>query len=109
MNRKPGKRRTYTGCTIFLLHTRYRELRRIPTSNVLLHPEGTSKNLATEDEFRSEPFWSSLIKEVFWALRSLLVFVFGQPGQLKYIEWPSFQSTQNAVFTVATELNSVKA
>ncbi|KAJ4973324.1 hypothetical protein NE237_006498 [Protea cynaroides] len=47
----------------------------------------------SEDEYRSEPFWSSLIKEAFWALRSLLVFLFEQPGQLKYIEWPSFQST----------------
>ncbi|XP_043695083.1 uncharacterized protein LOC122645783 [Telopea speciosissima] len=46
-----------------------------------------------EDENRSEPFWSSLIKEAIWALRSLLVFLLEQPGQLKYIEWPSFQST----------------
>ncbi|XP_042489717.1 uncharacterized protein LOC122069720 [Macadamia integrifolia] len=47
----------------------------------------------SEDEYRSEPFWSSLIKEAIWALRSLLVFLLEQPGQLKYIEWPSFQST----------------
>ncbi|XP_042482328.1 uncharacterized protein LOC122062748 [Macadamia integrifolia] len=47
----------------------------------------------SEDDNRSEAFWSSLIKEAFWGLRSLLVFLVEQPGQLKYIEWPSFQST----------------
>ncbi|XP_058079569.1 uncharacterized protein LOC131227773 isoform X2 [Magnolia sinica] len=46
-----------------------------------------------EDRLRPEPFWSTLIKEAFWGLRSLLVFLFEQPSQLRYIEWPSFQST----------------
>ncbi|XP_077230840.1 uncharacterized protein LOC143863927 isoform X2 [Tasmannia lanceolata] len=49
--------------------------------------------LRFEDESHSDPFWLSLIKEAFWALRSLLVFLIEQPSQLKYIEWPTFQST----------------
>ncbi|KAG5558562.1 hypothetical protein RHGRI_008490 [Rhododendron griersonianum] len=28
-----------------------------------------------------------------WALKSLFIFLLEQPSQLKYIEWPSFQST----------------
>ncbi|XP_011658604.1 uncharacterized protein LOC101211352 isoform X3 [Cucumis sativus] len=45
------------------------------------------------DELPPEPFFLSLIKETFWGLRSLLIFLVEQPSQLKYIEWPSFQST----------------
>lgn len=45
------------------------------------------------DEWSQEPFFLSLIKETAWGLRSLLIFLAEQPSQLKYIEWPSFQST----------------
>ncbi|XP_077236218.1 uncharacterized protein LOC143877839 isoform X2 [Tasmannia lanceolata] len=51
------------------------------------------RELRFEDESSSDPFWLSPIKESFWALRSLLVFLVEQPSQLKYIEWPTFQST----------------
>ncbi|KAF5206746.1 transmembrane protein [Thalictrum thalictroides] len=40
-----------------------------------------------------EPFWVTLTKEAISGLRSLFVFLVEQPGQLKHIEWPSFQST----------------
>ncbi|XP_059653890.1 uncharacterized protein LOC132300708 [Cornus florida] len=49
--------------------------------------------LSFDDDFPMEPFWLSPIKEAFRALKSLLVFLVEQPSQLKYIEWPSFQST----------------
>ncbi|CAI9755430.1 unnamed protein product [Fraxinus pennsylvanica] len=40
-----------------------------------------------------EPFWLNMMKEAIWAIRNLLVFLVEQPSQLKYIEWPNFQST----------------
>ncbi|KAF8020182.1 hypothetical protein BT93_G0777 [Corymbia citriodora subsp. variegata] len=49
--------------------------------------------LSYDDDLNPEPFWSSLIKEVVWSLKSLFTFLRDQPSQLKYIEWPSFQST----------------
>ncbi|XP_051122982.1 uncharacterized protein LOC127245875 isoform X2 [Andrographis paniculata] len=42
---------------------------------------------------RKEPFWLNPFREALWNTRSLLVFLAEQPGQLKYIEWPSFRST----------------
>ncbi|XP_022136339.1 uncharacterized protein LOC111008049 [Momordica charantia] len=45
------------------------------------------------EEYPPEPFMLSLIREGIWGLRSLLIFLVEQPSQLKYIEWPSFQST----------------
>lgn len=49
--------------------------------------------LSYDDDLHPEPFWSSLIKEVVWSSKSLFTFLCEQPSQLKYIEWPSFQST----------------
>ncbi|XP_057493738.1 uncharacterized protein LOC130779186 isoform X1 [Actinidia eriantha] len=49
--------------------------------------------LSCGDDFREEPFWFTTIKKPFWTLKSLFVFLLEQPSQLKYIEWPSFQST----------------
>ncbi|CDP14540.1 unnamed protein product [Coffea canephora] len=46
-----------------------------------------------DDDFDQEPFWSNVLKKSFWALKSLSRFLVEQPSQLKYIEWPSFQST----------------
>lgn len=40
-----------------------------------------------------ESFWLSMARDVAGSLRSLAVFLAEQPGQLKYIEWPTFQST----------------
>ncbi|XP_074355622.1 uncharacterized protein LOC141695264 [Apium graveolens] len=42
---------------------------------------------------RKESYWSTNLKEFLRGLRFLLAFLAEQPGQLKYIEWPSFQST----------------
>ncbi|XAR59861.1 hypothetical protein NMG60_11015853 [Bertholletia excelsa] len=49
--------------------------------------------LSFSDNSLEEPFWLTLIKEAYWALKSLFIFLLEQPSQLKYIEWPSFQST----------------
>ncbi|PSS21768.1 Deoxyribonuclease-1 like [Actinidia chinensis var. chinensis] len=49
--------------------------------------------LSYGDEFRDEPLWFTTIKKPFWSLKSLFAFLLEQPSQLKYIEWPSFQST----------------
>ncbi|KAI3889198.1 hypothetical protein MKX03_024652 [Papaver bracteatum] len=46
-----------------------------------------------QDEFRSDPYWLTMIKEAIWGARSLFFFLIEQPGQLRYIEWPSFQNT----------------
>lgn len=40
-----------------------------------------------------DPFWLTFIKDTLWGCRSLVLFLFEQPSQLKYIEWPSFPST----------------
>eukprot|EP01018_Ginkgo_biloba_P007074 Gb_22317 [translate_table: standard] len=45
------------------------------------------------DDLDIEPFWLWLVKELLSGLKSALLFLWEQPGQLKYIEWPSFQST----------------
>lgn len=52
-----------------------------------------NQQLSFNDGWPPEPFFLSLIKETVWGLRSLLIFLAEQPSQLKYIEWPSFQST----------------
>lgn len=52
------------------------------------HPE-----LRFDDDIHKESYWSSLSKEALRALRALFEFLVEQPSQLKYIEWPSFQST----------------
>ncbi|XP_062177598.1 uncharacterized protein LOC133882433 isoform X2 [Alnus glutinosa] len=49
--------------------------------------------LSIHDDLSEEPFWLSMIKEALWGLKSLFVFLVEQPSQLKYIEWPGFQST----------------
>eukprot|EP00268_Persea_americana_P018681 TRINITY_DN1941_c0_g1_i5.p1 TRINITY_DN1941_c0_g1~~TRINITY_DN1941_c0_g1_i5.p1 ORF type:complete len:158 (-),score=19.63 TRINITY_DN1941_c0_g1_i5:565-1038(-) len=54
---------------------------------------GQGFRLKDVKEFHPEPFWLSLSKEAFGVLRSLIVFLIEQPSQLRYIEWPSFQST----------------
>ncbi|KAG9457679.1 hypothetical protein H6P81_002187 [Aristolochia fimbriata] len=52
-----------------------------------------NRDFEFDDEFREDPFWLSFIKEALGAVRSLLAFLVEQPSQLKYIEWPTFQST----------------
>ncbi|KAF2302154.1 hypothetical protein GH714_033052 [Hevea brasiliensis] len=49
--------------------------------------------LRYEDDLPQEPIFLTLIKEVIWGTKSLFSFLVEQPSQLKYIEWPSFQST----------------
>ncbi|XP_062107793.1 uncharacterized protein LOC133818771 [Humulus lupulus] len=46
-----------------------------------------------EDNLLHEPFLLTIVKEAVWWMRSLFIFLTEQPGQLKYIEWPSFPST----------------
>ncbi|CAN4097348.1 unnamed protein product [Withania somnifera] len=40
-----------------------------------------------------DPFWINATKQAIWAAKSILQFLAEQPSQLKYIEWPGFQST----------------
>ncbi|XP_049405707.1 uncharacterized protein LOC125869186 [Solanum stenotomum] len=40
-----------------------------------------------------DPFWINATKQAVWAAKSILEFLVEQPSQLKYIEWPGFQST----------------
>lgn len=60
-----------------------------------------------DDDFDQEPFWSNVLKKSFWALKSLSRFLVEQPSQLKYIEWPSFQSTVslNQCLTFSNDLS----
>lgn len=51
------------------------------------------QGLFSEDRFDQEPFWLTMIKDTVWSLKSLAIFLAEQPSQLKYIEWPTFQST----------------
>ncbi|CAK9180982.1 unnamed protein product [Ilex paraguariensis] len=55
--------------------------------------ERNHHQLSFDNDFTEEPFWLSQMKEAFRALKSLLGFLAEQPSQLKYIEWPTFQST----------------
>ncbi|KAK4483561.1 hypothetical protein RD792_010760 [Penstemon davidsonii] len=54
---------------------------------------GRNYQLGYNDDSHTEPFWLSMTRETMRTLRSLLLFLMEQPSQLKYIEWPSFQST----------------
>ncbi|XP_060213446.1 uncharacterized protein LOC132640723 isoform X5 [Lycium barbarum] len=40
-----------------------------------------------------EPFLINSMKQAIWTAKSILLFLAEQPTQLKYIEWPGFQST----------------
>ncbi|XP_055810899.1 uncharacterized protein LOC129880743 isoform X3 [Solanum dulcamara] len=40
-----------------------------------------------------DPFWINATKQGIRAAKSILEFLVEQPSQLKYIEWPGFQST----------------
>ncbi|KAL3369115.1 hypothetical protein AABB24_009762 [Solanum stoloniferum] len=40
-----------------------------------------------------DPFWINNTKQAVRAAKSILEFLVEQPSQLKYIEWPGFQST----------------
>ncbi|XP_027359384.1 uncharacterized protein LOC113868031 [Abrus precatorius] len=54
-----------------------------------------------DDDLSQEPFLLTLIKDAIWGLISLFKFLFEQPSQLKYIEWPSFSSTlRTAIMTL---------
>ncbi|KAK6140387.1 hypothetical protein DH2020_025871 [Rehmannia glutinosa] len=54
---------------------------------------GGNYQLNYEDDSHTEPFWLNQIRGVIRTARSLFFFLIEQPSQLKYIEWPSFQST----------------
>ncbi|PIN01595.1 hypothetical protein CDL12_25896 [Handroanthus impetiginosus] len=54
---------------------------------------GRNYQLNYNDDSHTESFWLNLIRDAIWATRTLFLFLVEQPSQLKYIEWPSFQST----------------
>ncbi|XP_074561635.1 uncharacterized protein LOC141817923 [Curcuma longa] len=43
--------------------------------------------------FDKEPFWINVVKDIAWSLKCVAVFLAEQPNQIKYIEWPAFEST----------------
>jgi preprotein translocase subunit SecE len=49
--------------------------------------------LSIDKDIDTDPFLLWLGKELLRDSKSALLFLWEQPGQLKYIEWPSFQST----------------
>ncbi|CAO2813716.1 unnamed protein product [Amaranthus hypochondriacus] len=55
--------------------------------------KGGNYGIKIDDECDEDPFWLCLLKDTIRGLKSLLAFLVEQPGQLKYIEWPSFQDT----------------
>ncbi|KAK4410899.1 hypothetical protein Sango_0162900 [Sesamum angolense] len=83
-----GYRKLHLGI-IIMMHTH------LENSKEELHQfwEGRNYQLNYNDDSHTEPFWLNLIREAIWTTRSLLLFLVEQPSQLKYIEWPSFQST----------------
>ncbi|XP_060213442.1 uncharacterized protein LOC132640723 isoform X2 [Lycium barbarum] len=58
-----------------------------------------------------EPFLINSMKQAIWTAKSILLFLAEQPTQLKYIEWPGFQSTHDSRnktdFLASGEVNSV--
>ncbi|WCJ39662.1 hypothetical protein M5689_020634 [Euphorbia peplus] len=53
------------------------------------------------EELPSDPFLLSFLKDAIWFTKSLFAFLVEQPSQLKYIEWPSFQTTlRTAILTL---------
>ncbi|XP_047981432.1 uncharacterized protein LOC125222711 isoform X1 [Salvia hispanica] len=54
---------------------------------------GRNYELDHNDDYHKEPFLLDMVKTVTWATQSLFQFLAEQPSQLRYIEWPSFQST----------------
>ncbi|OMO92699.1 Protein translocase complex, SecE/Sec61-gamma subunit [Corchorus olitorius] len=63
------------------------------SSHVVSVGSNRQHQLNYDDELPEVPFWLILIRDTIWSIRSLFAFLIEQPSQLKYIEWPSFQST----------------
>ncbi|XP_020584854.1 uncharacterized protein LOC110027679 isoform X2 [Phalaenopsis equestris] len=51
------------------------------------------QRFSSDDEFNQKSFWLIMIQDIIQSLRSLALFLLEQPSQLKYIEWPSLEST----------------
>ncbi|XP_074285884.1 uncharacterized protein LOC141611277 [Silene latifolia] len=54
---------------------------------------GGNYGLKFDDEYQEDPYWLHLCKESVRVWKVLFTFLIQQPGQLKYIEWPSFKDT----------------
>ncbi|KAL8546885.1 hypothetical protein ACS0TY_006557 [Phlomoides rotata] len=68
---------------------------------------GRNYELNYDDDSRTKPFWLNMIQEAIWNTRSLLLFIAEQPSQLKYIEWPSFQSTVSLLYSSNTHTHFI--
>lgn len=55
--------------------------------------EGSYGGMKFDDEYDQDPLWLELCKETIRSLKSLFAFLVEQPGQLKHLEWPTFQDT----------------
>ncbi|KAG8655806.1 uncharacterized protein LOC110613177 isoform X2 [Manihot esculenta] len=65
-----------------------------PSSNKYVLSAGRNQyQWSYQDDMPPEPFVLTLVKEVVWGVKWLFSFLIEQPSQLKYLEWPSFQST----------------
>ncbi|KAL8142530.1 hypothetical protein V2J09_015562, partial [Rumex salicifolius] len=66
--------------------------RRLP----LFHASSTGRNhiqLKLDDEYSHDSTFMRYFKDAIRAIRLLFIFLFEQPGQFKYVEWPSFPTT----------------
>ncbi|KAL9244833.1 hypothetical protein vseg_018554 [Gypsophila vaccaria] len=63
--------------------------------NVIRVSKGGNYGLKFDDDegFHEEPYLVHLVKESMRGSKELFDFLVQQPGQLKYIEWPSFKDT----------------
>ncbi|XP_065849082.1 uncharacterized protein [Euphorbia lathyris] len=72
-----------------------------PFSNIHVFSTRGDQSQLSYEELPPEPFMLSVVKEAIWSMKSLFTFLVEQPSQLKYIEWPGFQTTlRTAILTL---------
>ncbi|KAK9666755.1 hypothetical protein RND81_14G208900 [Saponaria officinalis] len=54
---------------------------------------GGNYGLKFSEEYKEDSYWLHLFKESMRCCKVLFDFLIQQPGQLKYIDWPSFSDT----------------
>ncbi|KAF4390230.1 hypothetical protein F8388_019885 [Cannabis sativa] len=83
----------YNGIKVAQRGSDYVQKSKLGSTCVVHMARGEPYQSSFEDNLLHEPFLLTIVKEAVWWMRSLFIFLSEQPGQLKYIEWPSFPST----------------